>query len=152
MKNILLLIAILFSMTTYSQIKLPSNFKLIQKEIHVGNIYSDGIYTISIYPFAHDGFELDDLIQNTDKMSVKKPIHTKDDIYIWTGEEDGIFYYRILLPQSLYQLSLSSKVNDEKFSYYSKWLLSQVRDKRKKPSIYTDGNVYLTDYMGKEHI
>jgi hypothetical protein len=145
MKSIILFILLLFSTAAYSQIKLPSNFKLIEKEIYIGNIYSDGIYTITIYPFAHDGFELDDLIQ----MSVKKPIHTKDDIYILSGEEDGIFYYRILLPQSLYQISLSSKVNDKKFSYYSKWLLNQVRDKRKKPSIYTDGNVYLTDYMGK---
>jgi len=152
LKPIILFITLLLCNASYSQIKLPAGFKFQEKELHVGNIYSDGVYTISIYPYGHDGFELDDLIKNTDKMSVKKPIHTKDDLYIWTGEEEGLYYYQILLPQSLFQLRLSSKINDEKFSYYSKWLLQQVREKRLKPSKYTDGNIYLTDYNGKEHL
>lgn len=148
----LLLIFLLFSTVSYSQIRLPKEFKFQEKDIHVGSIYSDGIYTISIYPYGHDGFELEDLINNTDRMSVKKPIHTKDDLYISTGKEEDLYFYQILLPESLFQLRLSSKVNDEKFSYYSKWLLEQIREKRKKPSKYTDGNIYLTDYLDKESL
>ena len=146
MKKLIVLIAILFSTVAYSQIKLPQQFKIKPKEIHVGNVLTDGKYTFSSYPYAHDGFELDDIIANADRFFSKKPLKTKDSLYIWTGKSGDTYYYTILLPESLFEFQVSSKKNDEVFSYYSIWLLEQIREKRKLPSDYPDGNLYLTDY------
>jgi hypothetical protein len=148
MKKLILLITLLFSTVAYTQIRLPEKFKIKTKEIRVGNMFTDGKYTFNSYPYAHDGFELDDVIANVDRFFNKKPAKTKDNLYIWTGKSGDTYYYTILLPESLFEFQVSSKKNDEMFSYYSIWLLEQIREKRKLPSEYIDGNLYFTDYYG----
>lgn len=152
MKGLLLSFALFVNLTAFSQIKLPKSFKHINQDFHVGSAYTDGTYRISIYPFGHDGFELDDIIESVDKLSTQTYIHTKDNLYIFSGKEDDMYYYKILLPESLFQLQVRSKVNDKNFSYYSEWLLKEVRDKRNKPCKYPDGYIYLVDWTGKEEL
>lgn len=64
-----------------------------------------------------------------------KYFKTKDSLYISTGRKNGICQYVIYIPEELVSFSIHSNKRDSSFSDKSKWLLSQIRQKRKHKNI-----------------
>jgi len=81
-----------------------------------------------------------------------KYFKTKDSLYISTGRKTGISQYVIYVPEQMVSFSVHSNKSDSSFSEKSKWLLSQIRKKRKHKNIrfmndkhQTCSDVYFRD-------
>ena len=81
-----------------------------------------------------------------------KYFKTKDSLYISTGRKKGVCQYVIYVPEQMVSFSIHSNKRDSSFSEKSKWLLSQIRKKRKHKDIrfindqhQTCGDPYFKD-------
>ena len=132
MKNILLLIVVcLFKSTIGStQVLLPNNFKCIFSEIP-GRGYglTNGTYTFYIDAKSRDLYN-----QKMEAEFLSKYSKTKDNLYYSTGFKDRVFFYEIVIPESMFVLTLTSDFNNSKFSEFSKQLLISVRKNRNSES------------------
>jgi hypothetical protein len=129
-------IFILFSTAAFSQIQFPKGFKLIKGE---NDAARDDIYTDGIHAFdTHQVFVDFSFTRNNDS-SVKYvsdyfgfPFHlTKDSLCWGTGIRQG-FYLYVVITWGGENIELYSKYNDDKFAYYSKWLITTIRNYRKE--------------------
>jgi hypothetical protein len=136
----------LFSNIVFAQVKLPKGFRCVLGEGHANESYfTDGTYTFSSYPWGHEGIYGKEVTETIEKnynnqLQFKK---TNDGIYWATGKVDGGYFYILLIDDAL-QYTLSSKTNGSQFSYYSTWLLQQIRNNKKSGL-----DTYYTDFKGK---
>ena len=149
MNKIIILLSIvctLISETSNCQIKLPKGFRCILGENHPNESYfTDGQFSFLTYPWGHDGLsgkEVIDAIEDIYNHKIKFN-KTRDNLYWATGKIDQNFVYIIVVEQS-FQFTLSSDNNGPQFSYYSKWLLQQIRNNLK-----ANREIYFTDYKNK---
>lgn len=149
MNKIIILLSIAFALSCESsncQIKLPKGFKCILGENHPNESYfTDGQFSFHTYPWGHDGLEgeksIEVIEENYDhKIKFNK---TKDNLFWATGKIDGLYMY-IIITKELFQFTLHSDNNGPQFSYYSKWMLQQIRN-----NLNAHREIYFTDYKNK---
>ncbi|MFI5155927.1 MAG: hypothetical protein ACHQEM_07060 [Chitinophagales bacterium] len=121
---------------TYSQLKFPKGFQLVDGENLSGQ---DDIYTNGKYSFqSHQFFRDYDFWGNNDSVKAYMtgilgfPFHlTKDSLYWGTGKIQG-FYSYVVVSWDADVFELFSKYDDSGFSYYSGWLISTMRKYKKQ--------------------
>jgi hypothetical protein len=136
LRLILSFLLLLFWSSASSQIKFPSDFKLIKGERGSG---ADDSYTNGKVTFETDNpFVEHDFVKNVDSnknflsVSYRLPFKiTKDGLYQATGLVDGIYKYIIVVPPGI-PIILSSKDKNAEFFNYSTWLISTIREYKKK--------------------
>jgi hypothetical protein len=119
--------------SAYSQLKFPKEFKLLKGERGSGadDQYSNGKYTFDteITFVDYQGSTKPDSIKryltNSFGFSFRT---TKDGLFWGTGKDkdDGFYKYIVVTPKKQL-IELYSKYNDSGFSYYSIWLLTNMR-------------------------
>jgi len=120
----------------FSQIQFPHDFKLVKGERGSG---ADDYYTNGKVSFETDNPFIDhDFVKNADSnknflsVSYGLPFKiTRDGLYRATGLVDGSYKYIIVMAPGE-PIILSSKYNDAEFSNYSSWLISTIRNYKKK--------------------
>ena len=128
--RLFLLIVLFAPFYLNAQIKYPKSFKLIHGESPAGrdDYYTDGKHKISSdTPFQADGMPENSTLAKqalADEYGIAFNT-TKDNLFYGTGYSKGSFKY-IIVSHSI-AFILSSRINDESFSKYSKWLLSAIR-------------------------
>lgn len=136
----LLFVMLVINGTKYAsaQISFPKGFKQIKGELGSGldDVYSNGRYDFST---RREFLTYDEYKTNDDKF--RKYVsnaygfpfsQTKDSLLWGTGRsDDGIFYY-VVVDWGGEAYVLQSYLNDNGFSYYSKWLITSIREYRKK--------------------
>jgi hypothetical protein len=136
MRILLTVIFIFISTISFSQIRFPKGFKLVKGDNGTGrdDIYTDGKYNFD----THQLFVDVDFKINSD--STRKYLSnffgfpfclTKDSLCWGTGTKQGLYTY-VVVTASGDNIELYSKFNDSTFSYYSKWLISTIREYRKE--------------------
>jgi hypothetical protein len=120
----------------FSQIQFPHDFKRVKGERGSGanDYYTNGkVFFETDSPFVdHDFVENADSNINFLSVSYGLPFKiTKDGLYRATGKING-FYKFIVVTRPEDPIILSSKYNDAEFSKYSSWLISTIREYKKK--------------------
>lgn len=126
----------------FSQIKFPKDFNLVKGENGSGldDYFTNGKYSFNTRNlFAdHDFKSYSDSVREFISLAYNFPFKiTKDGFYWGTGLQDGFYLYVIVTPPYGVVFELSSKNNDKGFSQYSKWLLSTLREYRRKGNDYS---------------
>jgi hypothetical protein len=118
-----------FTFTTifgFSQIILSNDYKCVFSEIPFrGSGLTNGKFTFYVDASSRDYPGEED--QKEFLLNFKK---TKDNLYYDTGYGNESYYYRIVIPESFFVVSLTSTSNNELFKKYSTALLDQVRKVR----------------------
>lgn len=142
MKYFFSFLFLLYTITTLGQASFPTGFKLIKGDNFSGedDRYSNGKDIFQMHSFfrSYDG----DYTWNDEKYKqhiaegIGYPIYRTTDSLLWgTGKIDGYYSY-VVVDWNGAVLELFSKYNDADFSYYSKWLISSIREYRKKGKIF----------------
>jgi len=136
MRIILTILFVISSSIAFSQLKFPKEFKLIKGDNGAGDddIYTDGQYAFDTHQLFrdYDYHGNDDSVKSymTDFFGFPFKI-TKDSLCWGTGKKDGFYSYVVVTWQAEV-FELYSVHNDSKFSYYSNWLLSTIREYKKE--------------------
>lgn len=138
MRTLLSILFSLFHCAVFCQIKFPAGFRRIEGENGDGRddyYYTDGRYFFDTYNIAvsYDDFKKnDDSVKNYLSVNFGFPFHiTKDGLCWGTGVKDG-FYSYIVMTSTGADIELYSKFNDSAFSNYSVWLITTIREYKKK--------------------
>jgi len=142
MKCFFSFLILLYAMTTLGQASFPKGFKLIKGDNLTGedDRYSDGkdIFQMHFFFRSYDG----DCTWNDEKYkqhiaeSIGYPMYRTTDSLLWgTGKIDGYYSY-VVVDWHGEVFELFSKYNDADFSYYSKWLISSIREYRKRGKMF----------------
>jgi hypothetical protein len=135
--RILIIVSLLlFTQASFSQLQFPKEFKLIKGENGSGedDIYTDGRYSFDTHTIfrGYDFKKINDSVKQFVSDFFGYPFHISRDGLCWgTGRYSG-FYSYVVVDWSGNLVELYSKYNDEKFSYYSNWLLSTIRQYKKE--------------------
>lgn len=133
---------LLYAMTTLGQASFPKGFKLIATDNPMGedDRYSNGkdVFQMHFYFRSYDG----DYTWNDDKYKqhiaegIGYAMYRTADSLLWgTGKIDGYYSY-VVVDWHGEVFELFSKYNDADFSYYSKWLISSIREYRKRGKMF----------------
>src|SRR5689334_7141557 len=142
MRLIFIIAWMLFSSIGLSQLKFPKDFKLVKGENGAGmdDYYTNGRYGFSTTNlFADHEFKInDDSVKAFISSAFGFPFKTTKDGFYWgTGFQNGIYEYVIVAPPYGEDYELYSKYNDQGFSRYSIWLLSTIREYKRKGKNYS---------------
>jgi hypothetical protein len=137
MKYFFSFLFLLHAMTTLGQASFPKGFKLIEGDHPMGedDRYSNGkdVFQTHLYWRSFDNYTW-----NNEKYkqyvaeSYGFPLYRTTDSLLWgTGKNDDLYFY-VVVDWGGEVFELFSRNNDADFSYYSKWLISSIREYRKK--------------------
>jgi hypothetical protein len=137
MKYFFSFLFLLYTMTTLGQASFPTGFKLTKGDNPMGedDRYSNGkdVFQTHLYWRSYDDYTWND--ENYKQYVAEAfgfPLYRTTDSLLWgTGKTDG-FYSYVVVNWGGEVFELFSKYNDADFSYYSKWLISSIREYRKK--------------------
>ncbi|NML37254.1 hypothetical protein HHL17_08585 [Chitinophaga sp. G-6-1-13] len=141
MKYFFSFLFVLCAMTTLGQVSFPAGFKLIESDNLTGedDRYSNGKYVFQTHLLFRP---YDDYTWNDEKFKQYVadgfgfPFYLTRDSLLWgTGKTNG-FYSYIVVDWGGEAFELFSKYNDEDFAYYSKWLISSIREYRNKGKMF----------------
>ncbi|WP_440135669.1 hypothetical protein [Chitinophaga sancti] len=125
-------------MTTVAQAVFPAGFKLIKGDNLSGedDMYTNvkDVFRIHTYWRSYEGDYTwnDENYRKFMSESVGYPMYRTKDSLLWgTGKLDGFYSYTVV-DWSGEIFELYSKENDADFATYSKWLISSIREYRKK--------------------
>lgn len=138
MKYLFSILFLLCTMSALGQAAFPKGFKLIEGDNLTGedDRYSNGrdVFQMHMYFRSYDG----DFKWNDDKYKqyvaegIGYQLYRTTDSLLWgTGKIDDYYSY-VVVDWHGEVFELFSKYNDADFSYYSKWLISSIREYRKK--------------------
>ncbi|RBL92436.1 hypothetical protein DF182_07595 [Chitinophaga flava] len=129
-------------MATLGQASFPKGFKLIKGDNLSGedDRYSNGkdVFQMHFYFRSYDG----DYKGNDEKYkqhiteSIGYPVYKTTDGLLWGTGKTGEYYSYLVVDWSGEVFELFSKDNDADFSYYSKWLISSIREYHKKGKMF----------------
>lgn len=128
---------LLLTLHTCGQAVFPKGFKLIAGDHPLGedDRYSNGKDVIQTHLFfrSYDNYEWnDDKVKKEISEGYGFPLYRTADSLLWgTGKKDELYFY-IVVDWGGEIFELFSRQNDADFSTYSKWLISSIRDYRKK--------------------
>jgi len=137
MKYFFSFLFLLYAMISLGQASFPKGFKLIEGDNPMGedDRYSNGkdVFQTHLYWRSYDNYTWND---EKYKQYVAEaygfPLYRTTDSLLWgTGKTDGLYFY-VVVDWGGEVFELFSKYNDADFSYYSKWLISSIREYRKK--------------------
>jgi len=115
---------------SFSQVIVSNDFTCVYSEIpDRGHGLTNGKITFYIDAKSRDLYTKK---MENDFLKIYKK--TKDNLFYSTGFRDGIYFYEIVIPESLFVLTLSSTKNNTLFNKYSVELLASVRKNRYKES------------------
>ncbi|WPV67153.1 hypothetical protein [Chitinophaga sp. LS1] len=138
MKHFFCFLFLLYTIPTLGQASFPKGFKLIEGDNMTGedDRYSNGkdVFQMHFYWRSYDG----DFTWNDDKYrqyiaeGIGYPVYQTKDSLLWgTGKVNGYYSY-VVVDWNGEIFELFSKENDADFANYSKWLISSIREYRKK--------------------
>ena len=140
MKKVILIVFLLASITSFSQIILPATFKYVNKNSEGGDYYADGKLTINRACYKCDYGE--NIHEPFVESYYPQAVKTKDNLFIqqihntdWTRY---FYYYTIIIPEDKSAIQLISKTKNKHFTDMCKWMLKQVRAKRASGNVYLD--------------
>ena len=141
MKIFFSLLLLFCAISTSAQLSFPQGFKQIMGENGTGieDVYTNGRYS---FLTRRQPVSYDDSVWNNTKFQQQYfsavfgfPFYrTKDSLWWGTGKV-GNFYSYVVADRGGSPIELTSMYNDSGFSYYSKWLLSTIREYRRKGKI-----------------
>lgn len=145
MKYLFSFLFLFCTMTTVGQTIFPKGFKLIKGDNLSGDDdrYSNGkdVFQMHFYWRAYEGNYTwnDAKYKKFMSESVGYPMYQTKDSLLWgTGNVSGFYSYTVVdWSGEIYELY--SKENDADFATYSKWLISTIREYRKKGKQFTFG-------------
>ncbi|WP_146616153.1 hypothetical protein [Chitinophaga dinghuensis] len=123
--------------TTYGQISFPKGFKLIKGDNLMGedDRYSNGkdVFQTHLFWRSYDNYTWND---DNVKLDISKgygfPMYRTTDSLLWgTGKTDELYFY-VVVDWNGEIFELFSRENDADFAGYSKWLITSMREYRKK--------------------
>jgi hypothetical protein len=124
-------VALLFLICSYSsaQMKVPKNFYLVEGNRQAGteDYFTDGQFRL----FEDNPFQGDQAFTDEGKMKILTAHYgisfnkLQKNFYYGNGYSDHLFKYVVVLNGFAY--ILTSKMNNQGFANYSKWLLGQIR-------------------------
>jgi len=142
MKYLFSFLFLLHTMSTLGQAIFPKGFKLIEGDNLTGedDRYSNGkdVFQIHMYFRTYDG----DYNGNDDKYKqhiaerIGYQMYRTSDSLLWGTGKIGEYYSYVVVDWHGEVFELFSKCNDADFSYYSKWLISSIREYRKKGKMF----------------
>lgn len=142
MKFLFTSLFLLYAMTTLGQASFPKGFKLIKSDTPTGedDRYSNGKdgFQMHFFSRAYDNEYSwnDDNYKKFMSESFGFPMYRTTDSLLWgTGKIDDYYSY-VVVDWHGEIFELYSKYNDADFSLYSKWLLSSIREYRKKGKVF----------------
>ncbi|MGF6846535.1 hypothetical protein QFZ51_001770 [Chitinophaga sp. W3I9] len=137
MKYFFSFLFLLYVMTGLGQASFPKGFKLIEGDNPMGedDRYSNGkdVFQIHLFWRAYDNYTWnDDKVKQDIAKGYGFPIYRTTDSLLWgTGKTDDLYFY-IVVDWGGEIFELFSRDNDADFATYSKWLISSIREYRKK--------------------
>lgn len=128
---------LLFAMNTFAQATFPPGFKLIAGDNPMGedDRYSNGkdVFQTHLFFRSYDNYEWnDDKVKEQISKGYGFPVYRTTDSLLWGTGKSGELYMYIVVDWGGEIFELFSRQNDADFSTYSKWLLTSIRDYRKK--------------------
>lgn len=141
MKSYFIFFFLLLTMHTFGQASFPKGFKLIKGDHPLGedDRYSNGkdVFQTRLFFRSYDNYTWnDDKVKQQISQGYGFPLYRTADSLLWgTGKRDELYFY-IVVDWGGEILELFSRENDADFSTYSKWLITSVREYRKKGRLF----------------
>lgn len=141
MKYFFSFLFLFYAMTTLGQVSFPNGFKLIEGDNLMGedDNYSNGKDVFRTYPLFRS---FDDYTWNDDKFKQYVvdyfgfPFYRTKDSLLWGTGQKGGFYSYVVVDKGGQGFELYSQYNDTDFANYSKWLITSMREYRKKGKLF----------------
>lgn len=126
-----------YAMTTLGQASFPKGFKLIEGDNPMGedDRYSNGKDVIQTHLFwrGYDNYTWnDDKVKQDIAKGYGFPIYRTTDSLLWGTGKTGELYFYVVVDWGGEIFELFSRDNDADFANYSKWLISSIREYRKR--------------------
>ncbi|MBC9931193.1 hypothetical protein [Chitinophaga qingshengii] len=140
MKYFFSLLFLLCAVPTSAQISFPKGFKLIEGENWAGedDRYSNGKYVFQTrFLFRHYEIWNNDQVRQDLSKGYGFPFYQTQDSLLWGTGKDGGFYSYVVVTWNGEAIELFSKDNDADFANYSKWLITTIREYRKKGKVFS---------------
>ena len=130
-----------------AQIKLPKGFQCVKGDSYRENFFRSGGLSFNSDAFGSAIDNPSELKGYLQTMCYKNKIEFKNtnDGLVWgSGAYINKWIYVVGVPNQKLVFTLNAAINDTAFSYYSKWLLGQIRY-----NITMGNELYFADYKGR---
>lgn len=140
MKYLFIFLFLFYAMTTLGKISFPKGFEVTEGDNLMGedDSYSNGKDVFRTYPL----FRPVDYTWNNDEFKQYVtdyfgfPFYRTKDSLLWGTGQRGKFYSYVVVDIGGQGFELCSRYNDADFANYSKWLISTMREYRKKKKLF----------------
>lgn len=148
MKFFVSFLFLLYAATALGQASFPKGFKLIKGEHPIGedDMYSNGKDAFQMHFFSrayeNDYSWNDDGYKQFMTESFGFPMYRTKDSLLWGTGKINNYYSYVVVDWHGEIFELFSDYNDADFSFYSNWLLSSIREYRKKGKVFMFQKMY----------